>query len=78
MTISIVFVSCSKFDEFSHATSILVEKHCPRHNFFRWLALRFREIMYAKIPQFSKWHLLFMQPLLFGVTKGFLCIFVSL
>ena len=49
MTILLVFVSCSKLAEFSHATSISVEKHCPVI-FFRWLALRFREITYAKKP----------------------------
>ena len=77
MTILVVFVSCSKLAEFSHATSISVEKHCPVI-FFRWPALRFREMTYAKNPQFSKRHILFMQLLLFGVTKGFLFIFVSL
>ena len=77
MTILVVFVSCSKLAEFSHATSISVEKHCPVI-FFRWLALRFREITYAKNPQFSKRHILFMQLLLSGVTKGFLFIFMSL
>ena len=29
MTILVVFVSCSKLAEFSHANSISVEQHCP-------------------------------------------------
>ena len=47
MTILVVFVSCSKLAEFLHVTFISVEKHC-HVTFFRWVALHFRKITYAK------------------------------
>ena len=57
MTILVVFVSRSKLAEFLHVVFISVEKHHPVF-FFRWFALRFRDITYANNPQFSKRRLL--------------------
>ena len=50
MTILVVFVSCSKLAEVLHVAFISVEKHHPVC-FFRWFALRFRDIMYANNAQ---------------------------
>ena len=47
MTILVVSNSCSKLTEFLHVTFISVVKHCPVI-FFRWVALHFGEITYAK------------------------------
>ena len=54
--ILVVFVSCSKLTDFLTAAFISVEKHCPV--IFCWVALCFREIIYAKNLKFSKRHLL--------------------
>ena len=37
----------SDLSQFLHVGFVLVNKHCPAF-FFRWFALRFREITYAK------------------------------
>ena len=47
MTILVICVSHSKLAECVHAAFTSVEKHCPVISFC-WLALRFREITYAK------------------------------
>ena len=57
MTILVISVSRSKLAECVHAAFTSVEKHCPVI-FFRWLALRFQEITYAKNAQFYKRRLL--------------------